>query len=84
MIYGKIISVSKSTIRNLKSKILWGVFLLQVTGRFSKNKTWRLLDGRTWEDMPGVLEMKRVKGLHFGSYKSQIKIMTSLFPFVLP
>jgi len=24
-------------------------------------------DGRTWDDMPGDLEMKRFKGIYFGS-----------------
>ena len=45
------VSISKSTIRNLKSKILWCVFLVQVTGRLNKNKTWRLLNDRTWDDV---------------------------------
>lgn len=35
----------------------------------------RLLDGRTWDDMLGVLEMKRFKGIYFGSYYGEYKIV---------
>ncbi len=68
------VSIPKSAIRNLKSKILWGVFLVQVTGRFNKNKTWPLLDDRTWDDMPVFAGIEGVQGSHPYRWESQIKM----------
>jgi len=39
-------------------------FLFKKLGGFSKNKAGRLLDGRTWVDMPGITGIKRVGKFH--------------------
>lgn len=43
-------------------------------GGFNKKKTGRLLDGRTWDDMPGIVRIDGGIGLPHDKRHAQIEV----------